>query len=451
MIDCYGKAHDLCPTGKELMYILGDYICVRIDKDQETLSALYTSQGEEIMPMNKGKINLIEGEKDWIGIWTPPYRLFDVKNRVTYPGAVATGRHDDMFTVCNDSASYYINAVSRKKIRGEYDWVEDFHEGIARVRFSKDYYDVGFIDKKGNVVLRGSKNLELNEYCSEGVIGAYNKPEDYKEWFKGYIYNPLGHGGYVYNASDKMAADDYLILQWDKKADEAFSKEQYGTAKDYYYRVMMNKPDDSVAITSYGACLSNLGYYEEAIETYLIALDINPNYELAKKNLEITRKNLRIREEREEAALREQGEEEYEERSSPRSNTFWDALGNFANMLSSFTGGSNAYQSYSSFSSGYGSSSSGGASSGNYQSQYDRWAQRAESNYNSLTNLGYSATRKNGSKHGGTLQSMNGGNYVQMKKNLRDAQREMLRIRRTAARNGVTIRESPWETATVNY
>lgn len=46
---------------------------------------------------------------------------------------------------------------------------------------------------------------------------------------------------------------------------------------------------------------------------------------------------------------------------------------------------------------------------------------------------------------------MSGSNYVQMKKNLRDAQREMQRIRRTAASNGVTIQQSKWETATVRY
>ena len=44
-----------------------------------------------------------------------------------------------------------------------------------------------------------------------------------------------------------------------------------------------------------------------------------------------------------------------------------------------------------------------------------------------------------------------GSKYVQMKKSLRDAQREMQRIRRKASQNGVAITPSTWETATVGY
>jgi hypothetical protein len=46
---------------------------------------------------------------------------------------------------------------------------------------------------------------------------------------------------------------------------------------------------------------------------------------------------------------------------------------------------------------------------------------------------------------------MNTGNYVMQKKALRDAQREMRNIRQKAARAGVHITQSKWETATVNY
>lgn len=89
--------------------------------------------------------------------------------------------------------------------------------------------------------------------------------------------------------------------------------------------------------------------------------------------------------------------------------------------------------------------------SSDYQTQYNNWARRAEKNYNSLTNLGYSATNKKGKKSGGTMQSMSGGNYNQMMRSLREAQHEMERIRQKAARDGIKIQESPWETATVNY
>jgi len=59
--------------------------------------------------------------------------------------------------------------------------------------------------------------------------------------------------------------------------------------------------------------------------------------------------------------------------------------------------------------------------------------------------------KSNGERSGGTLQSMSGSKYVQMKKLLREAQREMARWRRKAAQNGVTIQQSQWETVTVGY
>lgn len=443
LIDSYGKEHDLCTNNEEVMYFVGDYVVVSGKKNN-----LYNSKGELLLSSVESNFGLVDGEKDWITMYNPN-RLYDAKNKVMYPG-MTLGRHDDMFAVRNDSCSYYINAITRERIKGNYYSVENFSDGLGRVKLSNDFYDVGFVDKKGNIVLRGSKKLQIRDDFSEGVVGAYNNPDDYKECFYGYIYNPLGHKGYVYNASDKMAAGWGTIRKWKEIADEAFEKKQYGKAKDYYYRIMMNKPDEAEAILDYGSCLNNLGYYDEAIECFELALDIDPSYELAQKNLDISLINKRNREEREE---REEEEEEEAERSdyeSARSNTFWDALGNFANILGNISGAANMYQSYSSFSSDYSSGYSSGSST-NYQSQYDMWARRAESNYNSLTNLGYSATSRKGNKSGGTLQSMSGSNYVQMKKNLRDAQREMQRIRRNAARSGVTIQQSPWETASVRY
>ncbi|EKU90007.1 hypothetical protein HMPREF9447_02842 [Bacteroides oleiciplenus YIT 12058] len=49
------------------------------------------------------------------------------------------------------------------------------------------------------------------------------------------------------------------------------------------------------------------------------------------------------------------------------------------------------------------------------------------------------------------MQGMNSGNYVQMKKSFRDAQRQMRNIRNNAQRHGVTITQSKWETATIAY
>lgn len=112
----------------------------------------------------------------------------------------------------------------------------------------------------------------------------------------------------------------------------------------------------------------------------------------------------------------------------------------------------NINQSYSSTDNNYdmpiGLSSSSG---GSYQSQYSNWERVAQHHYQSLTNLGYSHTNKDGNKKGGTLQSMSGNNYVRMKKNFREAQKEMQRIRREAAKKGVNIPISKWENATISY
>ena len=82
---------------------------------------------------------------------------------------------------------------------------------------------------------------------------------------------------------------------------------------------------------------------------------------------------------------------------------------------------------------------------------YDRWARNAESNYNSLTLMGGKATAKDGSKHGSSGGFWGSSNYVQLKRGLREAQREMRNIRREASRKGITITESKWESASVSY
>ena len=147
--------------------------------------------------------------------------------------------------------------------------------------------------------------------------------------------------------------------------------------------------------------------------------------------------------------------EERSERVAEKSNMFWNALGSFSNMLGAMSSvmnsAGNSYYTPDMSLSRNSSSSTSGANGGNYQQQYQRWESLAERHYNSLTNLGYRSKNSSGSRSGGTLHSMNGGTYVQMKKSLREAQREMARIRREAASHGVTIQQSKWETAMVNY
>lgn len=115
-------------------------------------------------------------------------------------------------------------------------------------------------------------------------------------------------------------------------------------------------------------------------------------------------------------------------------------------VVSAFTGNSSTSETMMSSS----SSTNYSSSSTNYEAQYRQWEKRAESHYNSLTNIGLSVESKKAAA-GSTMGSMNGGNYVSMKKSLREAQKQMKSIRTRAAKDGVIIPQSKWETATVSY
>lgn len=147
------------------------------------------------------------------------------------------------------------------------------------------------------------------------------------------------------------------------------------------------------------------------------------------------------------------------ERNRQIKSHFTDALGYFSQALTSAgeIGDIVTGQPYTDLSNSsiHGSSplddNNAASHSGNYQADYEKWEQRAESHYNSITNLGYSATNKNGNKHGSAGQGMSSGNYASMKKSFREAQKQMRSIRTKAAKAGITITQSKWETATISY
>ncbi len=137
-----------------------------------------------------------------------------------------------------------------------------------------------------------------------------------------------------------------------------------------------------------------------------------------------------------------------ERQSTRQLSGFMQALHDVGNMLIQM---GETMQSYQDLKQGGGVGSGSVGSSGSYQSRYNQWAQRAEANYNSLTNLGYRA-KKDGKDVGGTAgQGMSGGNYVSMKQSLREAQREMKSIRQKARRAGITIQKSQYEDIQVKY
>ncbi len=434
--------------GKECILIEGNKVGVMtwnqyiIAIGEDETSILYDIDGRKVLNAN-GYLYPIKKTKDWFTILYKD-ALFDAKHNKAYNGIARYSVHDKMISFKKDDNWYIINEETGNIINRSFQQEVVFHENVAvALPLNTKYKEI--INKNGKTLIKETETIRFgirSDYVSEGVFPITKTDEG---WIHGYMYSPLGHSGYTYN--QKSYTDD-VIEKWTKEGHEAFAKKQFAKAKDYYYRVMMNKPDDVNAIINYGAALGNMGYYDEAIESCRIALDIDPDNQLAKDNLRINIDN----KQKEEARLQAKEEEEKEARAT-KSSTFWDALGNFANILSSVAGGTSVYQPYSSFSMDmdYSPSSPTTGSNHDYQSEYNRWANLAERHYNSLTNLGYRVKHNDGRRSGGTLSSMSGSKYVQMKKSLRDAQREMQRIRRKASQNGVAITPSTWETATVGY
>lgn len=84
-----------------------------------------------------------------------------------------------------------------------------------------------------------------------------------------------------------------------------------------------------------------------------------------------------------------------------------------------------------------------------YQGQYDRWANRARADYESITR--YTTKNADGKKEGLAAQSASPSTYVKQKNSYRMAQREMRSIRNKAARDGFTISQSEFENRPISY
>lgn len=450
VIDANGNEIIRSKAGQNIYVLDENYVDVSDSyvAKEEPCIGLYSIDGKVILPVEYYAV--IPLVKDWFEVSSSPldnpdFKLFNAKSKRFY-GSASPEYSDGMFKISIKKDGHYfygyVDMETEYEIPTIYTKATKFSGGLAIVEQDDKTFA---IDKRGNVVLSENTQFTFRTYSddgfSEGVVGAYDKISH----TDGYIYNPLGNEGYTYNTTG--TASDKTIERWMAEGHTLFNARNYVQAKDYYYRVLMSAPSNVDALDGYAACLNNMGYYDEAIEAYRMALDIDPDDDYAKKNLQITLDNRQARED-------EANGNNVEEDSS-KSGTFWDALGNFCSVLGNMMGATSNYTYENSFSNGSSYSTSGsGTTSGNassYRNEYARWEQRAQANYQSLTNSGYSTRNKNGSRQGGTLQGMNGGNYVQMKKALRDAQREMRNIRQRAQRNGITIAQSSWETATVNY
>ena len=92
-----------------------------------------------------------------------------------------------------------------------------------------------------------------------------------------------------------------------------------------------------------------------------------------------------------------------------------------------------------------------GMSESYYRNMYDQYARLAESTYNTLTSIGYSISVNDKESEGGTMGGWSSSDYSTLKRDLRNAQSNMSRIRTEAARAGYTISASHWESVSVSY
>lgn len=87
-----------------------------------------------------------------------------------------------------------------------------------------------------------------------------------------------------------------------------------------------------------------------------------------------------------------------------------------------------------------------------YLAHYRKWEQYAEDAVRNLTSGGYSTKDNSGNIKGKANSNyVKGIGYTGNQMNLHECQREMRRIRLEAAKYGVNIPQSKWETATVSY
>ena len=245
-------------------------------------SILFDYNGKELLSI-EGFISNIEKNMFLCSPTEGAHFIYHTTNRKKIESGIYTVYPKDNVIVLSDkSMKFYIYDLTTDAIiqlNSSIKSVYSFSEGVAMVTFNNN--DDGIIDKKGNIVLRENDALSIRSVIvSEDVIAVQDK----NTWTYGFIYNPIGAKKYVY---DKTANNDNLMQEgW-----ELLKKRKYAKAKDYYYDVIINDPLNVDALINYAVCLNGLGYYESAIDATYTALQIDPNNELAQKNLQIYKNN----------------------------------------------------------------------------------------------------------------------------------------------------------------
>ena len=273
------------------------------------------------------------------------------------------------------------------------------------------------IDSKGNIISGRGYEI-IDNYSSDGKIYAE---------LLGYKTELSADGKEVSSIAKQIFDEAY------KMSDEEESQEKY----DKYVLCASIDIDNkegyrALSLNNIGSLFENLGDIDTAMEYYTEARGLGS--ETARKNIK------RIKFDRALETIAQVGNALAQvAEAMDASNRKTITQQEYANYQPASTGGS------------FSSTDSSSKNGAHLENSYRMWENNARSIYNSLTNLG-TRTKKNGKdSKGSTDQSMTASTYTSMKRSLREAQREMARIRRTAASQGITIVKSEYEDIQVSY
>jgi tetratricopeptide (TPR) repeat protein len=103
-------------------------------------------------------------------------------------------------------------------------------------------------------------------------------------------------GIYVGDRADKWDASEIVRKEKEAKAEELYKKgvemfrcSDFYNASEVFREVIELYPGNYRAWCNMGACFEHLKKHEKAIECYKRALLINPHYEIARKNMGLTK------------------------------------------------------------------------------------------------------------------------------------------------------------------
>lgn len=295
-------------------------------------------------------------------------------------------------------------------------------DNYGRTIVPKEFNSVKQDSRTGAFIVEKKGKYGLYTYNGGRVVGPY---------FDSMQSSNNGHFTVqVYGISGWISADgilsDNLLSDLCAKGIET-EETSVATASDMYTAALNINPECVAAYNNLALIDFSNKDYNKGMRKLKLAAELDPADETVKKNLEWAK-------------------EQRKERRSERWNT------GFKIATTIITIGATAYSTYSAISgntsSGYQdtggtsfSSSSSDSSTGSstsksgklsydyYKDSYARFEKNAKSCYDSLNN-----------------HTWEGAKLVAMKKNLRDAQKEMRRLRAEARKDGYSIPQSPYET-----